>query len=466
MPITIGTNIASLNAQHELGAATDELASVYQRLSSGQRINGAADDPAGLAVSMALSGESRVYSQAKRNVSDGISLLQITDGALSALTNIVQKQISLAEQASNGVYSSTQRQAMDNDAQALSAEYQRIINTTSFNGINLLNGSQSSVNIEAGMGENAAIHLDMSAISGTISTTTTGLGTYSTMSEVTAPGSFTFGWVVGDFSGDGSDDVITATYDQYGQHDPDGQYLYLELYAPNSSGQLVDQGTIAALDSASYGSKVGSSASWYVNNFETTDVNGYLDVYANMEVSGHSGSVNVPILLKNSGNGTFSFTISNLGLSGWTGFDATSGDFNGDGVTDEFGQTDDNVTFDTYIQNTLTTSTQNGGIGLPSFSLLSQSSAQSALTVLQNSLSLLSSARGLLGAYESRLDFDSANLSSTELGIDSADATILDSDTASDTAELTRTQILQQAAAAVLAQANQEPDLVLMLLQG
>ena len=105
MAVRIGSNIASLNAQGRLNQATDALSSTYERLSSGMRINKASDDPAGLAVSSSLNVDSRVYSQGIRNINDGLSLLNVAEGALFELSSITTRQQELAEQSANGVYS-------------------------------------------------------------------------------------------------------------------------------------------------------------------------------------------------------------------------------------------------------------------------------------------------------------------------------------------------------------------------
>ena len=129
MPITIGTNIASMRAQRQLGKATEQLSSAYERLSSGQRINHASDDAAGLAVATSLKSDARIFSQGVRNFNDGISLLNVSQSALQALSSIVARQQELAEQAANGTYTSSQRSALNTEASALTSEYNRIVQT-------------------------------------------------------------------------------------------------------------------------------------------------------------------------------------------------------------------------------------------------------------------------------------------------------------------------------------------------
>ena len=155
MAIRLGSNISSLTAQRNLAESSSRLAKSFQRISSGQRINTASDDAAGLAVSLGLNTQVRIKTQAVRNINDGLSVLSISSSALDSLGNISIRQKELAEQAANGNYSSTQRQALNNEAAALTQEYSRVLATTKFNGINLYQTSGVSINIQAGEGASA-----------------------------------------------------------------------------------------------------------------------------------------------------------------------------------------------------------------------------------------------------------------------------------------------------------------------
>jgi len=184
MPITLGSNIASLTAQRQLDSVSQGLSKTYERLSSGLRINRASDDAAGLAVSTCLNSNVRVFTQGIRNLSDGVSLLNIADGAVAELANIVIRIQELAEQSANGTYNSPQRGALDTEAQALSDEYTRIIQTTTFNNINLFDDSNALTRIQCGYGEAGSIKIGGTleselAAPQTISTTTTvGTGSF------------------------------------------------------------------------------------------------------------------------------------------------------------------------------------------------------------------------------------------------------------------------------------------------
>mgnify|MGYP003956954855 FL=1 len=144
MPIRIFNNIPSLNAQRILGANNDRLAKSVERISSGIRINRAADDAAGLAISEGLRSDIRATRQAVRNANDGISVINITEGALNEQASILIRLRELASQASTGTVGSTERQTIQLEFDALRLEIDRISATTEFNGQKLVDGSLAS----------------------------------------------------------------------------------------------------------------------------------------------------------------------------------------------------------------------------------------------------------------------------------------------------------------------------------
>ena len=152
MPITIGQNIFSLKAQRKLAEGSSTLSTVYERLSSGQRINHASDDAAGLAVATALKSDVRVYTQGIRNINDGISLLSIAESAVESLGTVLERLREITTEALNGTYSQTQRRALDGEAKALASEYNRIVETTEFNNRALIDGSSVQFSIQQGYG--------------------------------------------------------------------------------------------------------------------------------------------------------------------------------------------------------------------------------------------------------------------------------------------------------------------------
>ena len=144
MAIRIFNNTASINAQRILGANNDRLAKSVERISSGIRINRAADDAAGLAISEGLRSDIRASRQAIRNANDGISVINITEGALNEQASILIRLRELASQASTGTVGSTERQTIQLEFDALRLEIDRIAATTEFNGQNLVDGSLAS----------------------------------------------------------------------------------------------------------------------------------------------------------------------------------------------------------------------------------------------------------------------------------------------------------------------------------
>jgi flagellin len=152
MPITIGSNISSLSAQRQLSSATERTASTYQRLSSGQRIVRASDDAAGLSITSSLNARSRVLNKGAQNINDGLSFLSIAEGALNELKDITIRIKELATQAATGSLSRTQRVTLQGESDRLTAEFNRIVSSTSFNGTQVLDASTGSLRIQAGYG--------------------------------------------------------------------------------------------------------------------------------------------------------------------------------------------------------------------------------------------------------------------------------------------------------------------------
>jgi len=168
MAITLGSNIASLRAQRSLGKSTSALSDVYQRLSSGQRINKASDDAAGLSIADALKAQQRIASVAIRNANDGISSIAIADAALGEIGNTLTRMAELAEQSANGVFSVTQRSALADEFQALGSEIERIAVTTNFNGVSLLSGSNTMV-LQVGFNSASTAQISYTGVAGTLS---------------------------------------------------------------------------------------------------------------------------------------------------------------------------------------------------------------------------------------------------------------------------------------------------------
>lgn len=168
MGINIRTNIASLNAQRNLGSLTNSLETSYRRLSSGLRITKSADDAAGLAIADQLRADSRIASVAVRNANDGISMISIADGAMDQISLVLTRMAELAEQSANGVFANSQRSAINLEFQALGSEIERIALTTEFNGLKLISGG-AEVTLQVGFAGDALSRIGFSGVQATLS---------------------------------------------------------------------------------------------------------------------------------------------------------------------------------------------------------------------------------------------------------------------------------------------------------
>ena len=154
----INTNMASLNAQRNLSTSQMALSTSLQRLSSGLRINSAKDDAAGLAISTRMSSQINGLTQAARNANDGISMAQTAEGALSQISDNLQRMRELSVQAANGTNSSGDRAAIQSEISQLQQEINRVANQTAFNGTNLLDGTLSNAQFQVGANANQTIN--------------------------------------------------------------------------------------------------------------------------------------------------------------------------------------------------------------------------------------------------------------------------------------------------------------------
>ena len=191
MGITVNTNVSSLNAQRALGATQMRLNANLGRLSSGMRINTAADDAAGLGISERMKGQIRSYAQAERNSQDGISLLQTAEGAMNEISGVLVRMRELAVQAANGTLGATERGYLATEATALSTEVDRIATSTQFNGINLLDGTYNR-ELQVGIGTTVGVDTINVTVANTNMATLTGGGVIDlTTSDATARASLT-----------------------------------------------------------------------------------------------------------------------------------------------------------------------------------------------------------------------------------------------------------------------------------
>ncbi|WP_193072769.1 flagellin [Pseudomonas sp. FME51] len=162
MALTVNTNVASLNAQRNLGGSTNALSTSLERLSSGSQINSAKDDAAGLQISNRLTSQINGLNVAVKNANDGVSIAQTAEGAMQETTNLMQRMRDLALQSANGSNSDTERSALQQEFSALSGELTRIAETTAFGGKKLLDGSMGNTSFQIGSNANETVSFGLS----------------------------------------------------------------------------------------------------------------------------------------------------------------------------------------------------------------------------------------------------------------------------------------------------------------
>jgi len=161
MGLRVNTNIASMNAQRNLSSVSVRLQGNFKRLSSGLRISTAADDAAGLGISERMRSQIRSYGAAQRNAQDGISLVQTAEGALNEVNSILNRMRELSIQSSNGTLSTADRATLDTEYQELINEIGRISSTSTFNGVQLIDGSTTALDIQAGINSAEVITISL-----------------------------------------------------------------------------------------------------------------------------------------------------------------------------------------------------------------------------------------------------------------------------------------------------------------
>ncbi len=479
MPQVINTNMMSLNAQRNLNMSQTNMQTSIQRLSSGLRINSAKDDAAGLAISERMTSQIRGLNQAIRNANDGISLAQTAEGALGATTNNLQRIRELAIQSANSTNSPSDRVALNAEVEQLIDEIDRVATQTEFNGLKLLDGSFLAQQFQVGANANQTITIDEIA-----STRTSDLGTYSGFSvDISDLDGSQAGGTLSVAVGSGTPvelsdgnaiaedakDIAAAINEanvsgltaSAGETTGTGTQTYAAV-AANFAFDL--NGTTITLTAANISDATSARAEAISKINEKSAVTGVVatDTGSGVKLTAADGR-NIDIAAS---GGSTDADLIKVGMGGMIAAASYEATLTVNYVAPSGKESDDIVFTGTHGSAALVTThtVDVTGTAVSALDISTVNGANDAITAIDAALTSISSTRSDLGAVQNRFESTISNLAVTSENLSAARSRIRDADFAAETAELTRTQILQQAGVAMVAQANQLPQNVLQLL--
>ena len=412
----INTNTAANITANALTKNERAMSQAMERLSTGQRINSAGDDAAGLAVSSRMTSQINGLNMAVRNANDAISMVQTADGAYIEATNMMQRMRELAVQAASGTMSSTDRTALDTEYQALNDQILEIAGNTQWNGTNILDGTisatstdpGSSVSFQVGANASQTISQDMGTLgftgrTATAATATARDGTTAAFIEFTvAGGALLDGDTISMFFGD-EEGWLTITLG-------DGDATHLTAGADMDAAVLSFETTGTGYDN-------------------TRDATGFF-----ISTTAGAAAANVSVAAGTAAN---KFKLSGSNVSNASTISAPT---------------------DIHI-------TRGTSSGIIRTNIKETDHATAAIKALDTAIDAMNTQRANFGAGINRLEYASDNLANVSQNTSASRSRVLDADYASETTELARTQIIQQAATAMLSQANQQAQSVLALLK-
>jgi flagellin len=399
---TINTNVMSMNAQRNLQSSQGSLATSMQRLSSGLRVNSAKDDAAGLAIAERMNAQVKGLSVAARNANDGISLAQTAEGALGKVGDMLQRMRELAVQAANATNSADDRKALQAEVKQLTDEIDSVARQTTFNGKKMLDGSFTAATFQ--VGANAGDNITVSSLADTTAANLSKVAYRELTENVTLASVSGFATAVADTN-------MTITV---------------------AGSTAVNIGGLAAASSAT--ERLGQVVEAINRKTSETGVSAYL-------VNKNDGSFDVEILSSKTDAAGAPLAVT-LGA----GFVTTATGL-------EAGDSADIIAATANLT------------GISSIDVTTEKGAYIAMKKLDSALDQVNGARATLGAVQSRFENAVANI---QIGVENLSASrgrIMDADFAKETANLSRSQILQQAGTAMVAQANQASQGVLSLLR-
>ncbi|HET56880.1 MAG TPA: hypothetical protein ENN35_00375 [Deltaproteobacteria bacterium] len=469
MGLRIQNNIAAMNAQKQLNISNAGLTKSLERLSSGYRINRAADDAAGLAISQSFRAEIASFKVASRNVSEANSLLQVAEGSLDQMGNILTRLKELATQAASG-NAADNIEKINAEANELVEEFDRIATSTEYAGRALLTGDLAAGSMTGAVAD--ASHaadatttagsddywfgitssVGVSSISGGINDAVAALADDDNEWTIAATAATTVSVTSGGMSFTGTIAANVLTIAGMGEDGGD-----IEIAADTLVTGTVDGQTLTFNNLGLSTVDVESSAAEGTYTFSTSDDNIVLT---------HSDGTNQSVAAAagetlNFDNLGISFDLgSEWGANELDGLTITVSGTSGSSMAFQIGSLNEE---DNRLSVSLADA-QASAFSLEADMLNTQDNAQDALDTIDSAISSLTEQRGNIGAYMNRLEYASANLETVIENVQSAESVIRDVDMAAEMTEFTKNQILMQAGTSMLAQANMAPQSVLSLL--
>ena len=482
----LNTNIASLLVQRNLSQSQEAINLSMERLSSGLRINSARDDAAGLAVSNALTSQIRGLNQAIRNANDGVSLSQVAEGAIQEATSILQRMREIAVQSSNGTSTINERANLQAEFTQLQLELDRISEATTFGGRKLLDGTFSTQSFQVGAEANQTINLSLAAISsrdiGTFRVDMNGSGlgrVYSASTQIPTNSinndSFNIINSYGSTTIDVEDNASAKSI---------AEAINLKQ---NSTGVEADARTVVELSEFSSTGLVSFNLSGEDSNSvainaiiaETDDLQ-----FLENSINQNSSTTGITAVASGSSITLVSETGDDIVIGNLSGtnmivnsrnFDNTentasstqlvSSGNDSTRITGQVRVESSKIYSFSGIDNSISNIDDSVLTSIDDLSILSQNEAQASISVFDSAIFMISSLQSGVAAVQSRLGSTISNLQNISDNATIARSSIQDADFAAETANLTRNQILQEAAIAILAQANALPRQVLSLLE-
>lgn len=415
MATVINTNLASLYAQNNLSNAQNNLANSVQRLSSGLRINSAKDDAAGLAISQFMQNQINGVNQSRRNLNDATNLIQVADTSLGTIQDMLLRMKTLTTQGYDGSLSASQRTQIVDELAELNTEINATAARTKFNRNNLISSTVSATASSGSM-----VNAGATATYGTIN---------SVSANTMALGTFTLAASSGTLT---ATSIITSTYAGAVTSTTYSQSLALTAYNAAAGGvQNINFDQIGLSINVTASSTSASSATFFARDFDTLKIVTTGGTVADLYFQGGSDTSTPNMVVYDAIN---------------VRTDNTNGGFQA--MNDLGGQVG--------LLNSFTTSTAQT-TWANAFSTMG--------TYVDAAIDVVSEQRSNMGALQNRISYINQNLEAYSTNLQSSRSAITDTDFAAETAKLTKGQIMQQAATAMLAQANQMPNIVLSLLK-